>query len=232
MNVSQASGVNGVQQPLYKNLALDNAGVRYAVTLGTSVLSHAVISPWIKEAISGRPSHNTNSQILMTTAVMALTSFGVIAASLPGGHLVQRPDVKNGTKLSWRTLVSNAVDFSLATISQMGVALVYHHDLATALTNGLTRGVTRGLPLSEVYKFWGDRPWRATIGRQTLNMVMMVNATTVTSLASQPDWRRALGPWINIATASEIGLVSLALYGVMRMGEITKIFGPRVRVEK
>lgn len=120
----------------------------------------------------------------------------------------------------------------MATISQVGVALVYGHDLTTALTNGLTRGVTRGLPLSEVYKFWGDRPWRATIGRQALNTVMMVNTTTVTALASQPDWKRSLGAWTNIATASEIGLVSLALYGVMRMGEITKIFGPRVRVGK
>ncbi len=219
--------------PTYSTLVNDgplSVAMRYGLTVTTSVLSHSVLAPALTELITGRHAAHSFSQHLATTGIMCVTSLGVILGTLPVGHLIQRPDLAKGKKISLRTVTSATLDLSLATASQFGVALVYHQDLATALLNGLTRGWTRGFPISVIYRNWGDRPLRASVARQIANMAFMTNATTLTAIVSQPDYRRTLGHWAKPFTMAEIALVSALFYGFLSMKFAFRTIGPIAHV--
>ena len=228
-----SQGLTPVPPPTYAGLVSTGFEIvkKAGLVWTTTMLSHSVLAPALAKWMTGRVTHHTWGEHLMVMGAMAMASLAVVVGPSPGGHLVQRSDLKTGRRFSWRTLVSGAFDASLATLSQVAIAAAYGQNLGLAFQNGLTRGVTRSvLPFSFIYKSWGDRQMRAIIVRQIANSFLMVNATALTSILSQKPYKSLLGNWSQPFCIAEISIVSVLMYLAISHPRVLKYIGPVAQV--
>ena len=183
--------------------------VQQALITASATGSYVVATPLFANLITGQTRWYSLAQVVSTVGISAFFSFVPVYGLIPVGHRLQTEG--NSRQRFWGKVKTIGLETLYTAVVYQCLVPVYGWNAAKSFWGALWQGPTKGIPLSSIYKRWGNQGLRAAVLRQGAMILMMTNQAVVNSIASSSTSETS--DWVT----AEVAVFNLFLGGVVAM---------------